>query len=169
MKPQSVRRLAFAVAAAAAACTNSEAMRDELGDLRGVGAVELVGVRFDYEKWTSAEPGDVVEARASEVEWTALVAEAFTAHARERGFAVGPGGAPVEIAVIDLEPGYRAARLIKSMAGTGLVVADVQVVGRGSFLMGSEVIGGFAGGAFSTALTALGEAIADHLAKRAGR
>ena len=112
---------------------------------------------------------DVKKARESEAEWAKAIGDAFA----ERVAGKFPGGGEpvkVDIAVIDLDPGSKAARFwVGYGAGTGMIVADVTVAGHGSFRISGKITGGWFGGSFLGILRKLGREIADHLAERAGR
>jgi hypothetical protein len=153
----------------AACTTSSKVLKDDLttpGDLR---APALGAVTFRFDDWVNAEANDVKKARESEAEWAKAIGDAFA----ERVAGKFPGGGEpvkVDIAVIDLDPGSKAARFwVGYGAGTGMIVADVTVAGHGSFRISGKITGGWFGGSFLGILRKLGREIADHLAERAGR
>lgn len=153
----------------AACATSSKVLKDDLttpGDLR---APALGAVTFRFDDWVNAEANDVKKARESEAEWAKAIGDAFA----ERVAGKFPGGGEpvkVDIAVIDLDPGSKAARFwVGYGAGTGMIVADVTVAGHGSFRISGKITGGWFGGSFLGILRKLGREIADHLAERAVR
>lgn len=165
-----IRCATFAFALFLAGCTtSSKVLKDELttpGDLR---APALGAVTFRFDDWINAEAGDVTKARAAEAEWAKAIGEAFTERAA-RKFPGGGEPAKVDIAIIDLDPGSKAARFwVGYGAGTGMIVADVTVAGHGTFRISGKITGGWFGGSFLVVLRKLGREIADHLAERAGR
>jgi hypothetical protein len=165
-----IRCATFAFALFLAGCTtSSKVLKDELttpGDLR---APALGAVTFRFDDWINAEASDVTKARAAEAEWAKAIGEAFTERAA-RKFPGGGEPAKVDIAIIDLDPGSKAARFwVGYGAGTGMIVADVTVAGHGTFRISGKITGGWFGGSFLVVLRKLGREIADHLAERAGR
>lgn len=164
------RSLLLPLLLCAGCATSSQLIEDSLTTPDAVAAVSLGQVRFDYAQWTNRDEKDVATAKQHEATWAKALGDAFLARANRRGLGGTEGRAAVDITIIDLEPGSRAARYFVGFgAGSGLIAAKVDVAGHGSFRMNGKITGGAWGGNFVGVMEELGESIADHLAKRAGK
>jgi len=160
----------FAFAVPFAACgTSSRLIEDNLTEAASIHGVTLGVVRFDYSRWTNRDERDRTTAKDNEAAWAKALGDAFLARATERGFATGSDRTPVDITIIDLDPGEHTQRSDYGVDdGTGTVSALVEPQGHGSFRMNGKIGVGAWGGDFVRVLDKLGKEIADHLIKRRG-
>jgi hypothetical protein len=157
----------FAVAVLCSLATSSRVAEDALVDPTAIRAVTVGAVRFDYAVWTNQSEKDIASAKENEAAWSKQIAEEVTERAGKRGLGGGDGARRLDITIVNLDPGSRAARQWVGMgAGAGVIAAKVEIEGHGSFRIDSKITGGAWGGNFRGVLAELGEEIVDHLADR---
>ena len=163
------RLLLFSLLLSAAACgTSSRLIEDRLSTPAVITAVELGNVRFDYARWANRDEADHATAKRHEAEWAKALGDAFLARATQRGLASGGERTPVDITIVDLDPGRHTHRSDFGIDdGPGIVTAVVEPRGHGSFRMNAKITVGAWGGDFQYVLEKLGKDAADHLLKRA--
>lgn len=162
--------LLFPLLALGACATSSQLVEDNLTSPEAITAVGIGTVRFDYAQWTNKDEKDVAKAKENEAAWAKVLGDAFLARATKKGLGGLDNRTMVDITIVDLDPGSRAARYwVGFGAGTGTISAKAEPAGHGSFRMNGKITGGAWGGNFTNVLEELGEAIADHLVERKGK
>ncbi|MBK8098167.1 MAG: DUF4410 domain-containing protein [Planctomycetes bacterium] len=161
-------QVALPLLALLVAChTSADVIEDNLITPESIQAVALGTIRFDYSSWTNRDEKDIAKSKEHEAGWSKALGDAFLAQIRERGLGSTEVRTPVDITIIDLDPGSQAARAwVGFGAGTGRITAQVAPSTHGSFRMNGKITGGSWGGRFEDVMATLGEAIADHLADR---
>jgi hypothetical protein len=150
--------------------TSSRLVEDSLTSPGSIAAVGLGTVRFDYSGWANRDQSDHDTAKQNEAAWTKALGDAFLARAAKLGMGGADNRTPVDITIVDLDPGNRAQRSDFGFGdGTGMVTALVEPHGHGSFRMNGKIGVGAWGGDFTNVMEKLGKEIADHLAERSGR
>lgn len=167
--PGTCSRVAIAALAILGACaTSADVIEDSLTTPESIQAATLGAIRFDYARWTNRDDKDIAKAKEHEAGWSKALGDAFLAQIRERGLGSGENRTPVDITIVDLDPGSQAARAwVGFGAGTGSITALVEPSTHGSFRINGKITGGSWGGRFEDVMATLGETIADHLADRA--
>ncbi len=154
----------------AGCATSSQLVEDSLTAPAAIAAVGLGQVRFDYSQWTNKDDKEVATAKQNEAAWAKALGDAFLARANKRGLGGVDNRTKVDITIVDLEPGSRAARYFVGFgAGSGVITAKVDAEGHGTFRMNGKITGGAWGGNFVNVMEELGQSIADHFAERAGK
>jgi hypothetical protein len=123
--------------------------------------VNLSAVTFAYDKWSKSDEKFLKKMKEKEARWRELITDNFNAKANSLGLNEGSGATvPVEITIIDLNPGSRAGRMFFGGLGGAGIISAMAKAGEGTIYASGELTGGNYGGNFDSVIKALGRDIA---------